>query len=97
MELNYIISSQICFAAMWIFYRLFLHGNGAFSQNRAYLLLSLVVSMVIPLLSIPVYAAKTVMVASVMEPQEMVYGIVAGGMSLALRTLRSSFILSVFL
>lgn len=69
----YLVKVQICFALLWIVYRLFLQRDGRFARSRAYLLLSVPVSFLIPLLSIPVLPASqsaavpTVPVAAVAE------------------------------
>lgn len=71
--LPYLVKVQICFALLWIVYRLFLQRDGRFARSRAYLLLSVPVSFLIPLLSIPVLSASqsaavpTVPVAAVAE------------------------------
>lgn len=71
--LPYLVKVQICFALLWIVYRLFLQRDGRFARSRAYLLLSVPVSFLIPLLSIPVLPASqsaavpTVPVAAVAE------------------------------
>ena len=52
--LPYLVKVQICFALLWIVYRFFLQRDGRFARSRAYLLLSVPVSFLIPLLSIPV-------------------------------------------
>ena len=56
--LPYLVKVQICFALLWIVYRLFLQRDGRFARSRAYLLLSVPVSFLIPLLSIPVLPAS---------------------------------------
>lgn len=69
----YLVKVQICFALLWIVYRFFLQRDGRFARSRAYLLLSVPVSFLIPLLSIPVLPASqsaavpTVPVAAVAE------------------------------
>ena len=71
--LPYLVKVQICFALLWIVYRFFLQRDGRFARSRAYLLLSVPVSFLIPLLSIPVLPASqpapvpTVPVAAVAE------------------------------
>ncbi len=62
MELPYILQTQICFALLWVLYRVVLQHSGQFGHNRAYLLGSVAVSFVVPLLSIPVYPAAQVAV-----------------------------------
>ncbi|MFR4024658.1 MAG: M56 family metallopeptidase [Alistipes indistinctus] len=57
--LPYLVKVQICFALLWIVYRFFLQRDGRFARSRAYLLLSVPVSFLIPLLSIPVLPALT--------------------------------------
>ena len=56
--LPYLVKVQICFALLWIVYRFFLQRDGRFARSRAYLLLSVPVSFLIPLLSIPVLPAS---------------------------------------
>lgn len=56
--LPYLVKVQICFALLWSVYRFFLQRDGRFARSRAYLLLSVPVSFLIPLLSIPVLPAS---------------------------------------
>lgn len=56
--LPYLVKVQICFALLWIVYRFFLQRDGRFARSCAYLLLSVPVSFLIPLLSIPVLPAS---------------------------------------
>ncbi len=53
-ELSYILTTQICFALFWIFYRSVLARRKTLALNRYFLLLSVVLSFLIPALSIPV-------------------------------------------
>ena len=58
MNLPYIIQVQICIALFWLAYRMFMRGNGMFGQTRIYLLGSVVVSFVVPALSIPAWSVQ---------------------------------------
>ena len=53
-ELSYILTTQICFALFWIFYRSVLARRKTLALNRYFLLSSVVLSFLIPALSIPV-------------------------------------------
>lgn len=53
-ELPYILTTQICFALFWIFYRSVLARRKTLALNRYFLLSSVVLSFLIPALSIPV-------------------------------------------
>ncbi|MFQ8804940.1 MAG: hypothetical protein ACLR8Y_07410 [Alistipes indistinctus] len=57
--LPYLVKVQICFALLWIVYRFSCSVTVRFARSRAYLLLSVPVSFLIPLLSIPVLPAST--------------------------------------
>lgn len=60
--LIYLLQTQICLALLWLLYRFGLSPSGAFAQHRAYLLLTVGVAFIVPLLSIPIYAAETLTV-----------------------------------
>ena len=55
--LAYLIEVQVCIALFWIVYRLFMHNSAAFTHNRLYLQGTMVLSFVIPALSIPILPA----------------------------------------
>ena len=49
---NFLIESSICLAVFYLFYWVFLHREKLLNINRAYLLLSVIISLIIPFLSI---------------------------------------------
>ncbi len=54
----YLIEVQVCIALFWAVYRLCLHNSGALPHNRGFLLGAMVLSLVIPALSIPLWPAQ---------------------------------------
>ena len=64
-QIPYILQVQACIALFWLVYRLFMRKSGAFTHNRVYLLGSVVLSFVIPALSIPVWAPASVAQAAI--------------------------------
>ena len=54
--INYILESSVCMACFYGFYWVFLRGEKLLSINRFYLLSAVVLSMLIPLLNVPISA-----------------------------------------
>lgn len=83
--LPYLIEVQVCFVLLWLFYHAGLRRSSRFGQNRAYLLLAVPVSFLIPALSIPVLnpapavAAHIVPVAGFAGTGEIATGVVVPG------------------
>ncbi len=65
--LYYLIESSICAAILWVGYYLLLRNSSHFTLSRAYLLLSMPLSIIIPALNLPVLPA-----ADVASPWRMV-------------------------
>lgn len=61
-DLPYLFEVQICFTLLWLFYQSLLSRDKSFGRNRGYLLLSVPLAFVLPLLSIPVLPAVPVTV-----------------------------------
>lgn len=58
-SLPYIIEVQVCFALLWIIYRLAMHRSGRLSHNRAYLLVMAAVSSCCPRFPSPYTAPRS--------------------------------------
>jgi len=59
---NYLIESSLILAIGYLVYHIFFAEDKAFIRNRIYLLSLLVISFLLPLLSIPVFARQVIMV-----------------------------------
>ena len=55
--LIYLLEVSCCHFLFWVVYRLFLHNLSSFQWSRVYLIATVLLSFVIPLLEIPVYDA----------------------------------------
>ena len=62
LKLPYLIESSIILALGYIVYRLLLDSDKAYIRNRIYLLSLLLLSFLLPLISLPVYARKVIAV-----------------------------------
>jgi TonB family protein len=58
--LNYLLETSICLAIFYLFFKLFLQKEVFFSINRAYILLAIILSLLIPVIEIPLQEENTV-------------------------------------
>lgn len=63
--LNYILQISICWAAFYLVYLFFLKKETFFNLNRTYLLTTLMLSMAIPYVSLPIFATESLTMAQV--------------------------------